>query len=345
MLNEYETQQQLNPKIWTSDQQLPEKLRTGFLKIAYAFHDFLETDAPVIDVLLIGSNANYNWTEHSDIDLHVVINYARIGDNAYLVNQYLQAKKSIWSSKYPLNYKGIDIELYAQDSNESLHGSVGVYSVLHSKWLHKPNADIISVDDDLIHQKAEPYEYEINKISKSDDDAEIKIKRLLVKLRNLRQAGLDAAGEYSLENLAFKYLRGKGLIDRLKDMLHQIKTNQLIIDETVIDSLAHHVNGVRKLTETDWNSVMQKTNGIKHSNGQWDYPGQCTMIPSNRITMHNVAYKVLGIDDTGHMKMMHPEQEYTYPGTQVFEIPWTGQWQTFMLQLLNKIRNGSKYVK
>lgn len=345
MLNEYETQHHLNPKLWTTDQCLSKKLRAGFMKIANAFYDSLEINAPMLDVILIGSNANYNWTEHSDIDLHVVVNYLDIGDNLYLVQQYLQAKKSIWSSKYPLNYKGIDIELYAQDSNESLHGSVGIYSVLHAKWIQKPTADMISIDDDLIHQKAEPYEYEINKLSKSDPDAEGKIKRLLVKLRDLRQAGLDAAGEYSLENLAFKHLRSKGLIDRLKEMLHRIRTNQLIIDETVIDSLAHHVTGKRKLTETDWNDVMKKTGAVKHSNGQWDYPGQCTMIPSNQITMRNVAYKVLGIDDTGHMQLMQPEQEYSYPGTQVFEIPNTGQWQTFMLQLLNKIQNGSRYEK
>ena len=67
----------------------------------------------------------------------------------------------------------------------------------------------------MIQQKAQPYEYEIENIDESDPNAETKIKRILVKLRNLRQAGLDAAGEYSIENLAFKYLRNKGLIDQI----------------------------------------------------------------------------------------------------------------------------------
>jgi hypothetical protein len=69
------------------------------------------------------------------------------------------------------------------------------------------------------------------------------------------------------------------------------------------------------------------------------------MIPNNSITMRNVPFKVLGIDDTGHMQLMHPEQEYTYPGSKVFEIPHTAQWQTVIIQLLNKIQNGSKYAK
>jgi len=277
--------------------------------------------------------------------LHVVINYLKVGDNLYLVEKYLQAKKSIWNSKYPLTYKGMNIELYAQDSNENLHGSVGIYSLTQNKWLRKPNADMVSIDDDLIRQKAEPYEYEINKIDETDSDAISKIERILVKLRNLRQAGLDAAGEYSIENLAFKHLRNNGMIDKLKEMLQRLNMGQLVIYENVIESLAQHVNGKRKLTESDWNDIMHQTKGVAHPNGQWDFPGRCTMIPSNKITMRNVAYKVLGIDDTGHMQLMHPERSYTYPGTRVFEIPYTPQWQTVMMQLLNKIRNGSKYVK
>lgn len=345
MLNEYETQHHLNPKLWTTDQCLSKKLQLGFMKIATAFHDSLEIDAPILDVILIGSNANYNWTEHSDIDLHVVVNYLNVGNNLYLVQQYLQAKKSIWNSKYPLKYKGMNIELYAQDSNESLHGSVGIFSVMKNKWIRKPDANTISIDDDLIQQKAQPYEYEIENIDESDPNAETKIKRILVKLRNLRQAGLDAAGEYSIENLAFKYLRNKGLIDRIKEMLHHITSNQLIIDENVTDALAQHVNKERVLTETEWNMIIKKTGGVSDSRGQWKHPGRCTMIPSNQITMQQVPYKVLGIDDTGHMQLMHPEQSYTYPGTRVFEIPHTPQWQTVMMQLINKIRNGSKYVK
>ena len=50
------------------------------------------------------------------------------------------------------------------------------------------------------------------------------------------------------------------------------------------------------------------------------------------------------IDDTGHMQLMKPEQSYTFPGTQVFEIPRTAQWQTMIMKLVNKIRNGAHYA-
>lgn len=345
MLREYQTHNELNPKLWTSDQTMPDKVRNGFLKIANAFYEFLEIDTHIIDIVLIGSNANYNWTDNSDIDIHVVVNYLEIGSNLFLVENYLRAKKSIWSSKYPLKYKGMDIELYAQDSNQDLHGSVGIFSLTKNKWIHEPNADVISIDDELIQQKAQPYEYEIEQLSMQDPNIDKKIKQLLVKLQNLRKTGLDAAGEYSVENLAFKHLRNKGLIDRLKEMLRQTELGQMVFTERVVEPLAQHVTKQRILTETDWNDIMQFAGGIEDRMGQWKHPGRCTMIPSNRITMRNVPFKVLGIDDTGHMKLMRPEREYEYPGTRVFEIPHTPQWQTFMIQLMNKIRNGSKYAK
>ena len=57
MITEYETQSTLNPKLWDGDQLRP-KLRVGFMKIAKEFYNFLEIKADIIDVILIGSNAN-----------------------------------------------------------------------------------------------------------------------------------------------------------------------------------------------------------------------------------------------------------------------------------------------
>ncbi len=343
MLTEYQSQGELNPKLWDG-YQLKSNVRKGLMHIAEKFYEFLEIDTKIIDVVLIGSNANYNWTRHSDIDLHIIINYLHVGDNLHLVENYMRAKKSIWSTNYPLTYQGMNIELYAQDSNQRIHSSVGVYSIANNKWIQQPSADIIQIDDALIQQKAEPYQYEIQKLKPNDPKLNLKIKSILLKLRNLRKSGLDKRGEYSVENMAYKYLRNHGLIDKLKTMLHQTEMGQMIFEDRLITPLAQHVNKKRRLTENDWNEIMRITNGIEDSMGQWKHPGRCTMIPSNRITMHNVPYKVLGIDDTGHMQLMRPNQNYEYPGTRVFEIPHTAQWQTVMIQLLNKIRNGRRYV-
>lgn len=448
MINEYETQSTLNPKLWDGDTLHP-RLRVGFMKIAKAFYDFLEIKCPIQDVIIIGSSANYNWTKHSDIDLHVVINYLEVGNNMHLVSNYMHAKKSIWNINHPLTYKGMNIELYAQDSNEDLHSTVGIYSVMRGKWLHKPSADTISIDDTAIQQKAEPYEYEIDSLKESDPHIEQKIKNIKQRLHNLRQSGLEAEGEYSVENMAFKHLRNKGYIERLKELEKKITMGHLALesslneinmadtvnkakdkvknfvnamrtekDETkqamimllqhingeklsaeewqwirsqmkdvvkllglttvaimpggslvallakalkmdkhilpsafqkpedekeITESLIMHVTRQQPLDTKGWARIIKKTGGVVDTRGQWDHPGICTMIPTTdgAITMRDVAHPVLGIDDTGHMLMMHPEHDYQFPGRNVFEIPHTAQWQTMIMQLQNKLNNGS----
>jgi hypothetical protein len=344
IIREYETQSTLNPKLWT-DNRLNKGLREKFIRIAEHFYDFLEINASVLDILIIGSNANYNWTEHSDIDLHVVIDYQAVNENLHLVKNYMMAKKSIWNTNYPLTYKGMAIELYAQDWNERLHSSVGQYSLMKGCWIKKPSSDVISIDDDVIDQKAQPIEYQIDSLKESDPKLRVKIENILLRLRTLRQTGLEAEGEYSVENLAYKKLRNSGRLDRLKELLRKSTMTSLAIETSLnegkmgscIEMLAHHMNGKRIMTEEDWERVMHETDAVEDAMGQWRHPGKCTMIPGNAITMQRVAYPVLGIDDTGHSIVMQPEQRYTYPGKRVFEIPLNGQQKTLIMQLRNAL--------
>jgi hypothetical protein len=65
----------------------------------------------------------------------------------------------------------------------------------------------------------------------------------------------------------------------------------------------------------------QEGGAIITNRGQWDYPGQTTIIPSNKITMEGVPYPVLGVDNTGYVQMMQPQMNYTFPGQYVTEYP------------------------
>jgi hypothetical protein len=59
--------------------------------------------------------------------------------------------------------------------------------------------------------------------------------------------------------------------------------------------------------------------------------------------MRNVPYPVLGIDDTGHSKVMQPEQDYGYPGGKVLEIPMVPEQDNILNALgtiLKGLRNG-----
>lgn len=70
-------------------------------------------------------------------------------------------------------------------------------------------------------------------------------------------------------------------------------------------------NNLKKFTQT----------AIISSRGQWDHPGQTTIIPSNEITMQGVPYPVMGVSNTGDVQYMQPGEDYTYDGDYVTEYP------------------------
>ena len=280
MLNEYETHSTLNPKLWDGD-QLHHKLRVGLMKIAKAFYDFLDVDTELLDVIIIGSSANYNWTKFSDIDVHIIINFTDISDNFHLVNELMRAKKSIWNEHYPLTYKELPVELYAQDLNDVFNPTVGVYSLMRGEWINKPNPEQVSIDDAAIQQKADPFIYEIEKLKPTTPGLTNKIKNILLRLKRMRQTGLDASGEYSLENMAFKYIRNKGYIGKLKALEQDVMMSDLQLESAKektmlgVDKVKQFVSAMRNETEETkiaFGMMMQHLNGQQKLNDtEWKW--------------------------------------------------------------------------
>ena len=115
----------LNTNVWDADNLKP-VIRTKLLKIAQDFYAYLDVDAPLLDITLTGSLANFNYTKASDFDLHLIFNYSDIDENVDLVEKFLSAKKSVWNDKHNIKIKGYEVELYAQNALEP-HHSTGVY--------------------------------------------------------------------------------------------------------------------------------------------------------------------------------------------------------------------------
>lgn len=59
------------------------------------------------------------------------------------------------------------------------------------------------------------------------------------------------------------------------------------------------------------------------SQGVYDFPMQEVLVPTSNgeITMKDVDYPILGIDEFGNKQMMHPGKEYKFPGKTIHEIP------------------------
>ena len=64
---------------------------------------------------------------------------------------------------------------------------------------------------------------------------------------------------------------------------------------------------------------MVSTEGYKKDSPDKDNP--FNIIPSGNITMKDVEFPVMGVDNLGNSKMMMPGADYIFPGNAVFEIP------------------------
>jgi len=210
----------LNPEIWercdeeaSLDMCLREDVRDSLVRIAHEFFIYLGIKVPILDITLTGSLANYNWTSESDIDLHILIDYEDVDENREFVTELLSAKKSLWNEKHDIRVKGHEVELYAQDAKES-HHSTGVYSVLEDVWVRIPEKMKATIDIVGVRKKTASMMKLIDHTLNSPNRL-IAIDSIKDKIKKMRQAGLERAGELSIENLTFKILRRTGYLEKL----------------------------------------------------------------------------------------------------------------------------------
>ena len=241
IIKSFYVKDELNPKIWDnpdnpSDAKMKEDIRKRLMEIANEFVGFLGLEIFVQDVTMTGSLANYNWSEFSDVDLHVMYDFNESGDKKELVQELFKIKKTLFNSTHDITVKGYDVELYVQDTNEP-HISSGVYSVLYDEWIKEPSPEEVTIDEGKLKQKVDQWkdiiDLVIDDIEEGDEDLETaveKIDKVKDKLKKYRTCGLEKNGEYSYENLVFKFLRRNGYIQKLFDFQNEIMDKRLSLE-------------------------------------------------------------------------------------------------------------------
>ena len=238
-LSSFKVNNSLNPRFWEGG-KLNQEIRLKLMEIADDFIDYLGVDFEPVDIIVTGSIANYNWNqEHSDVDLHIVANFADISDKTELVKDFFDDKRRLWNSEHEgITIAGFPVELYVQDANEP-HASSGVYSIEKNKWLVKPSISKLSpddMDDDIVKRRVAKYMNEIDAIVDEYEErlAELDLTELYDKaddlfdrIKNERRRGFTSGGgEYNNGNIIFKTLRRNGYIDKL------LKVRTKAYDET-----------------------------------------------------------------------------------------------------------------
>lgn len=242
IINSFGTRDELNPKIWDNENTLNKEVREKLLATASEFIDFLGVPILVEDIIFTGSLSNYNWSKYSDVDLHVVADFTQFSDDLLpLYEELFKVKKTIFNTNHDIKIFGYEVELYVQNASEA-HFSSGVYSVLYDEWDVKPEKEDSNIDTKILKSKINHWKSQIdtvvdNATEKDIDEAREYIKKFKEKLKKYRSSGLKKEGEYSYENLVFKYLRRSDYLEKLFNLENNLLDKELSLMEQKLDFL------------------------------------------------------------------------------------------------------------
>ena len=220
-----EVHEDLNPKLWNTNMSIKEDVLKALKEISDEFINYIEIPLNIVDIEIVGSNASYNYNNKSDIDLHIIVNFALSYIEPTILQELYNSKKNSFNDNYDLNIKGIPVELYIEDIMSG-NATNGRYSILKQEWIKIPvpiNYDIPDISKELSE-----YENKCDKALKSNNAEEIE--ELINEIYMMRKIGLADEGESSIGNLVFKELRNEDYIKKLKDKYYELRSEDLSIN-------------------------------------------------------------------------------------------------------------------
>ena len=218
---------QLNPYLWNG-QELKDPVRLKLLEVAKNFIAFLKIDSiPLRDIIITGSNTNWTYTPHSDLDLHIIVDMQKVYNGGSLVQQFFDSKRRLWNKTYDPLIHSIPVEIYVEDDEETVEGNA--FSLLTAEWITQKPLTQTEYNDRSVRAKYQAITRGIDRALDRADHPE-DIKRIMHKLKSYRQSGLDQHGEYSTENLVFKALRNNGWLERINKQQVSLTNKILSLD-------------------------------------------------------------------------------------------------------------------
>jgi hypothetical protein len=261
--------EELNPRLW-DDEKLDPEVRDQLLLIAEDFVEYLGLDnLKVEDVTISGSNAAYSYTPHSDLDLHILVDFNNL-PNDPVYQELFTAKKTLYNDAHDITVRGVPVELYVQDTNQT-HTSLGEYSVVYDKWIRIPKKRRANFDQAATKLKYEKLGDLIELAIKSRNPK--KVKDTIDLIKRYRKAGLEKAGEFGPENLAFKAIRKQGLIQDLYDLKAELHGEKLSIEEDVTDLQVYRNPSPKQLYRLTQRSAHKHMRGMYHDGDTYWWDG------------------------------------------------------------------------
>ena len=214
----------LNPKLWEHN-RLKSSVCGALLRIAEDFLKFVEVPVEVLDIVIAGGNANYNYTSHSDIDLHIIADYSKVNCDREAAELF-DTKRLLYKREYDLTIDGIPVELYIEDHRVPAVSSS--YSIVNKEWVKSPAKDIPEYDEKELKHYVKIWRTVLQHAIKTGS---LQACRNSVKLlRTYRKKGLRTpAGEFSIPNLVYKSLRNDDTLAGITHLINQLHSQDLSI--------------------------------------------------------------------------------------------------------------------
>jgi GNAT superfamily N-acetyltransferase len=312
VLNSFKIKDTLEPQIWSNDTLEP-KVQKKLLKIANAFIKDVKIPkgTKIKDIIFTGSLANFNWSKFSDIDLHVVLDFNQFDGDKNMVQDYFDAQRKLWEKEHDIKIFDYPVQPYMQDSNQELVASA-IYSIVKNKWIKKPKQEKFIPDKSLIKQKAHQFIKKLKEIQIEYKNQNFNLVIDLVtnlknKIKQMRNAGLDKGGEFSLENLVFKTLRRTPFLDILDSFKAKAYDKTMSLDEeNILDEsqILNNTKFIERKEDEDTFSITAIYQGKEIGNIVMDYMTNAYWYFADE--MSEEEYDDLFIDDEffriGHVK-------------------------------------------
>lgn len=248
----------LNPKLWNG-LKLKEDVQETIEKIIDEFTKELLTNninINIEDVYFVGSNASYNYTDKSDIDIHII---AKINNNQDLYDAY----RKLFNHKYSPTIKGYPVQVFIENVDDLSGISKSIYSI-YNGWIKKPIKEEVNIDLEAFKELLEVWENKykilIKKLQNNDYSKNIeRINNFWDMLYDFRKTGLNRSGEFDINNLVFKEIRNRGYLDELANIEIDLKNQNMTLDSKIKDgSRQEFINVFGKEAEENLKKISPK---------------------------------------------------------------------------------------
>ena len=221
----------LNPKLWDENNKLRTEVREAALRIVEFFLSQMDMPITYKDIRILGSNASYNYSPYSDLDIHIVVDFNELEGSNSMLRKYFNGVRNGFLNDYDVKIHGIPVEMYIEDISDPPKAK-GIYSVVDDGWIKFPKQDTNAVEAD-VDSVADVWEARINKLVKRDslEDVDTAIRNLYYVRRN----SLAQDGEYGKGNQLFKEIRNRGLLDMLRQKKKELISKELSVEKKLCE--------------------------------------------------------------------------------------------------------------